>query len=46
MLLIIGGVLWWALAIIFIDMCVIHALFVHRRLRDQASSCPASRQLR
>jgi hypothetical protein len=27
---------WWALTIIFIDLWVIHALFVHRRLRDQA----------
>jgi hypothetical protein len=25
---------WWALAIIFIDLWVIHPLFVHRRLRD------------
>jgi hypothetical protein len=25
---------WWALTIIFIDLWVIHALFVHRRLRD------------
>jgi len=27
---------WWALTIIFIDLWVIHALFVHRRLLDQA----------
>ena len=25
---------WWALTIIFIDLWVIHSLFVHRRLRD------------
>ena len=25
---------WWALTIIFIDLWVIHPLFVHRRLRD------------
>ena len=27
---------WWVLTIIFIDLWVIHALFVHRRLLDQA----------
>lgn len=25
---------WWALTLIFIDLWVIHSLFVHRRLRD------------
>jgi hypothetical protein len=25
---------WWGLTIIFIDLWVIHALFVRRRLRD------------
>jgi hypothetical protein len=25
---------WWSLTIIFIDLWVIHSLFVHRRLRD------------